>query len=127
MGGKKIVMGLFWVPAFAGMTVLMTVGAWATPPTDVKLSYDVEKHMLHIEAQHPSHKLDKHFLRRVRVMVNDAEAKEFRYTRQDEPSRFVKDIEIEAKPKDKIIVEIICSEGGSKTVEFVVPSPEEKS
>ncbi len=109
-----------WIPVFAGMTVISS--AWATPPTEMDLSYDPAQGTLHVEAKHVSDHLDKHYLRRLLLYRNGVQEQELTYTRQKYPSKFIEDIPLIAKPGEIIAVEVFCSQGGSKRAELTIDS-----
>ena len=121
---------LVWIPAclpagrlFAGMTILFSSFAHATPPTQIDLTYDLDKGNLHVEAKHPTDNLNKHYLRRLVVYKNNDQEQEFSYIRQTSPSKLVQDVPIIAKPGDVLAVEAFCKEGGSKREELIVSDP----
>ncbi len=95
---------------------------WATPPTEMKISYDPAKGMLHVEAKHISDHLDKHYLRQLVIYRNGTKEQEIAYARQKYPSKFIEDIPFIAKPGETIAVEVFCSEGGTKRAELTIDS-----
>ena len=117
----------FWIPAclvagriFVGMTISY---AWAAPPAQIDLAYDLAKGNLHVEAKHPTSNIDKHYLRRLIVYKNNIQEQEFSYIRQTLPSKLVEDVAVIAKPGDVLAVEVFCKEGGSKRAEIDVIAP----
>ena len=100
--------------------------AMATPPTEILLSYDKEKEVLHVEATHVSNKPEKHYLRKFIVSLNGNPQPEIYFHRQVDPAKFVTDIPLKAKEGDVIAVEISCSQGGVKTEELTIPVEEKK-
>ena len=101
----------------------VSVDAWATPPSSVKLTYDLDKQILHVSATHPANKLDKHFLRRIVIYKNDAELNTVYFTRQKAPSGIEEDIPVTAEGGDKIAIEVFCSQGGLGKGEVSIPVP----
>ena len=98
--------------------------AYATPPTDIKATYDNERGVLHLEMTHPSHKLDKFFIRKVIIRKNnEKEPQIFYFTRQDQPEKFTADITFSAKPGDMITIEAYANEGGVKEQSYTIPAP----
>ena len=109
-----------FVAALLAMTVSGAV-AFATPPSQIELSYDALKGNLHIEAEHPSDRLDRHYLRRMVIYKNDVQDQELFYPRQTYAAKFVADTALKADPGDRIAVELFCSQGGVGRQEITVP------
>jgi hypothetical protein len=95
--------------------------AWATPPKNIYLSYDVLAGVLYIEAEHVSDRIDRHYLHRMEISVNGGEPQVLYYHRQVEPQGFKAEIPLAAKPTDVISVALYCIQGGSNKVELIVP------
>ena len=87
---------------------------WATPPTDVKITYDKVNLKVHIEVEHISSNTKTHRIRHMIVFKNDKEVKEFNYAIQSTPQGFSEDLSIELKPGDVIKVKAVCSKNGFK-------------
>ncbi len=98
---------------------------WATPPREIKLSYDKEGQILHVEAQHPSDRLERHYLRRLVVTQNGKEVQVLNYPRQVLAWGFSNDVVLAAQENDVIKVELFCSQGGNGSGEIILP-PEGK-
>ena len=98
----------------------------ATPPTHIQLSYDIEAQKLYIEANHPSDKLDKHYIHKVVVVKNSQEAQEFYFTRQGEPAKFVTNLDYKADAGDHLDVQLFCIQGGKAQSSLDISKPEEK-
>ena len=107
---------------FVVMVIFLPL-AYATPPTQIDLTYDLDKGNLHIEAKHPTDNLNKHYLRRLVVYKNDIQEQEFSYIRQTLPSKLVEDVAITAKIGDVLAVELFCKDGGSKKELLTVLAP----
>ena len=107
---------------FAGMTILASL-AYATPPSQMDLTYDPDKGILHVEAHHPVDNMSTHYLRRLVLYQNGAQVKEMFYFKQNAPVKFTEDIPVPAKEGDVLAVEVSCLKGGSKRAEMTVPAP----
>ena len=105
------------------MIAALTFNAWATPPSSLTLTYDVDKQMLHVSAVHASERLDKHYLRRIVVFKNNEEIDTVNLTRQKAPSGVEEDIPVETVGGEKLSVQIYCSKGGLGRGEVDVPVP----
>lgn len=113
MGIKKIVLMILFI-------MMGLAHVEATPPTNVTLTYDVEKKMLHVSAKHATESLDRHYLRRVVIYKNDQEVDAVNLTRQKMPSGIEEDIALEAQQGDRIAVSIYCKKGGEGKGEMTV-------
>ncbi len=110
---------------FLAMCGFLVLGwpALATPPSALTITYDADKKNVHVSATHPSGRLERHYLRRVVLYINDKEKDSMYFPRQKLAWGMEEDIALEAKPGDKISVEVFCSQGGSAVAETVVPTP----
>jgi hypothetical protein len=104
---------VFFAPALAS----------ATPPLNTVIKYDAATETLHVEASHPSDKLDKHFIRRMHVDIA-GKAEDFTFTRQRLAAGFQEDVKVKANPGDHIEVKLFCSQGGTVVGSLDIP-PEE--
>lgn len=111
-----------WVPAL-GIIFLcgMNERAMAHPPTEINLSYDLEKKNLHVEARHVARNPRKHFIRKIVVYQNDVEAAKRFYAWQTSASMLSADVALEAVTGDVLRVEAVCSEAGRKETTSVIP------
>ena len=103
------------------LTVLIPAAAFATPPGDLNLSFDVDKGQITVQGPHPTQEMTEHFIRRVVVVKNDEPARTFYYPRQTSASEFKYTIELSIVPGDNIHVEVHCNQGGSKAGDLVIP------
>jgi hypothetical protein len=95
---------------------------WATPPREIKLTYDKEKQILQVQAQHPSDRLERHYLRRLVITQNDSEVKVINFPRQTLAWGFSVDVDLPAQGDDVIRAELFCSQGGHGAGELVLPA-----
>jgi len=94
--------------------------AWATPPTSISLSYDLDKQSLHVEAIHPSFDLEKSYVRLMNVYVNGDQQYTQDYFKQNDHNKFTDDVPVTAKEGDLIKVELFCSLGGDMSQDLKV-------
>ncbi len=99
---------VFLFASFCGISL-----ACATPPSDISISYDPIKNILHISAHHPTDRMSRHYLRTVVISKNGTAADTKIFSRQSSPSGIEEDIAFEAIKGDKIGVVVSCSQGGS--------------
>ena len=112
---------LLWLSCF------LTSLSWATPPSEIKLEYDQDKKILHMELKHVSSNPRKHYLRRVFIYKNDDDAIERDYTTQTNAQGLIEDVAIDLKGGDKVRVLAVCSKAGRKEETLVIPEADEKS
>ena len=106
---------------FAVMIMFLSF-AYATSPSQMNLSYDQDKGILHIEAHHPSDNMNTHYLRRLVLYQNGTQIKEIFYFKQNAPVKFIENIPIIAKEGNVLAVEVFCVKGGSKRAEITIPT-----
>ena len=105
----------------------LTSPAWATPPTEIKLLYDSSKQLLHVEAQHPSSRLERHFLHKLVITQNSTEVQTLYFTRQTQPWGMSTDIALPAKGGDQVNVHIWCIQGGEGSADIVIPAAQKET
>lgn len=101
--------------------VLLPAVAWATPPESLDVSYNQEKGLITVSGRHPTQDRLEHFIRRVRVTINQDEPQTTYLTRQESASEFQATVAVKGNPGDMIKVEVFCSQGGSKDFTLQVP------
>ena len=107
--------------------LLLTVfSLQAHPPSSIQLDYDLQKKILHIEIKHISRNPREHRIRRIFIYVNDSEPRELYLSHQTTLASDIEDIELDAKPGDRIRVKAFCSDSGEKEATLVVTEPAEK-
>lgn len=111
------------------MFMLMPIASWATPPSEVTVSYDQDKQVLHVEAKHPSDRLERHFLRVMKISHDATELKTVTFPRQTLAWGLSTDVDLPTKGGEHIKVELFCSQGGHKDATIDIPEPpvDEKS
>jgi|GEM_PF-6348318 len=97
--------------------------AWCGPAFNVQLGYDVNKHILHIDADHPTDRLDRYFIQKVVVIKNSGETQDFYFSRQTRPDKFLVDLNYTASVGDHLDVKLYSSEGGIGQGSFDIPMP----
>ena len=93
----------------------------ARPPTEINLSYDLEKKNLHVEARHVTKNPRKHFIRQI-VFIGTM-------WKQRNVSMFSRQAHRcsarmplwKRSPGDVLRVEAVCNEVGRKEATFVIP------
>jgi hypothetical protein len=102
--------------------LFLCVQAFATPPTDLSLSYDLDAGTITAQGHHPTQDRFKHYIRRMVVTQEGQEPKTFYFTRQDSASEFKQIVSVKLKAGDKAHVQVYCSQGGSSEADLVVPA-----
>ena len=126
---------LFLITVFQpkSMAALSHIGSGGTPASNVQLSYNVDKQVLHVEADHPSNRLTVNFVRRVIVIKTSKldpdkpETQEFNFTHQTTAAKFIADLEYKTKEEDHLTVTVYANLGGSASADITIPIlPKEK-
>ncbi len=112
--------------ASLAMTLLLASPCFATPPTSITLSYDLDKGSLHVEAVHPSFNLEKSYVRLMNVYVNGQQVTTLNYFKQNDNYEFTDDVPVTAQEGDVIKVELFCSLGGDMSKEMTVAKPDKE-
>ncbi|MBI4308850.1 MAG: hypothetical protein HY591_00810 [Candidatus Omnitrophica bacterium] len=106
---------------FFSMFLLYAATSFATPPSDMSLTYDKEKNIVHVSAKHPSGRLERHYVRRLVIYKNDGPVETLNFPRQKLAAGLEEDIELKAGPGDRISIEAFCSQGGSGKAQIEIP------
>lgn len=99
---------------------------WAAPATNVELTYNLETQTLHIDANHPTDRMDRYYIQRVVVSANSASEQTFSFPRQTSPAKFSADLSYSANGGDHIDVKIYSSEGGLAIASLDITRPPEQ-
>ncbi|MBP9853599.1 MAG: hypothetical protein KBD53_01885 [Candidatus Omnitrophica bacterium] len=98
----------------------------AHPPSDIVMSYDLEKKILSVKMRHTTIDARKDYIRKIEVSVNKGEPIITRYTIQSNTMEFSDNISLPAKEGDTINLKAFSKEGGSTEASLQVPKKEEK-
>ena len=101
--------------------------AWATSPSNIELTYNLQKKNLHIEITHAAHDPHKHHIRKVEVSLNDEKPINLYFASQTTPAFLIIDLALQAKAGDKIRVLAICNEAGRREQTLIVPEKDKES
>ncbi len=85
---------------------------WATPVTNLQLTYSDSTGTIHLEADHITDNLNKHYIRTVIITRNSKDKQYLYFNRQTRSDKFVTDLIYTVIPGDQIDVEIYCNQGG---------------
>jgi hypothetical protein len=95
--------------------------AFATPPSDLKLSYDMDKHQLHIEMTHVTTNQRDHHVRKIEIQKDDEPSIPVRFVKQTTSRQLIYDHSIELKSKDTVRVKALCNEAGFAKESLTIP------
>ena len=109
---------------FSIFFILCSGELWATPPTDIQMTYDFEKETLSVEAAHVSNSQQNHYIHTMTIYKNDEAPNVIYFTRQMKPSVFSAEVPLKAKPGDVIRVAFQCIKGGFAEATLVIADPE---
>ena len=100
--------------------------AWGHPPTDVHVTYDTQKQILHVEMTHVTSDMTRHYIRKIIVTLNQTEIVHQTLAKQTTPRNLSMDFPLKAGPHDVITVKVFCKQGGSAEGTMTVPVPEKE-
>lgn len=98
---------------------------FAHPPTDMKLSYNIEKGVLHIEMTHVTKDIREDGIRQLLIYKNAEEPIAITIVKQTTPHSLVEDFSLKAVVGDTIRVRAISKRGGYSDQTIII-SEEEK-
>jgi hypothetical protein len=98
--------------------VLYPVCALAHPPRDLALSYNKSTQTLKVSITHESKSPDKHYIKKVEIIKNEAVFSASDYTKQPSPDSFSYSYKVPVAASDTIEVKATCSVFGSKQVKL---------
>lgn len=98
----------------------------AHPPSDLELSYDLEKQTLYVKMRHTTHDPREDYIRKIEISVNGQEPILKHYTIQLNTLEFSEYVSLAAKEGDSIRIKAFSKEGGSSEATMLVPKKEEK-
>ncbi len=110
-----LVLSMFFV--FSG-----TVFAHA--PYAIKLSYDINTHVLKADIKHPTQNMIKHHIRLVEVYKNGQKIESEYVPRQVSPLGYNYEKKIDAKPGDVLKVKAFSTYGGWKEESITITKPD---
>jgi hypothetical protein len=93
--------------------------AEGSPATQLKITY--LNHAIEIEANHPSQRLDRHYIKKVVVTRNLKEKQYFYFPRQSSSNKFIANLAYKAAPGDYLELEFFCSQGGVALGKLNIP------
>lgn len=100
---------------------LISPKAFAHPPKDIAMEFDMETKMVKVEVIHPVTSNEKHFVKSMNIFLNDELIVEQHFKSQSSTdTQEASYILIDAKLGDKIRIEPRCSIYGSLKKEFVI-------
>ncbi len=107
--------------------IFIHTNSWASPATNVQVDYNPDTQILHIEADHPTDRMDRYYVRLVTIIANNQkESQNFTFPRQYSPSKFIGNIPYAANPGDHLDIQIFSSEGGLAIASLDVPNPSQE-
>lgn len=114
---------------FAALVVLAALAIIVSPavahaPSDIQLSYNAAAKELTVVITHPVPDPQSHYIKNVKVKVNDVVSIDMDYKSQPAQDRIIYTYSVPLNPGDTIRVTATCSQGPSltKTVDITSPS-----
>ncbi|MDP8266251.1 MAG: hypothetical protein P9M07_04820 [Candidatus Aceula meridiana] len=102
--------------------MLISSSAFAHPPIEMTLSYDMKLKTLTVSMIHVvSTNRNQHYIKEIWVTEEEGDPVVFNYRRQQKPREVIEAIPFDAKEGDTIFVKVYCSKGGIKKASIVIP------
>jgi desulfoferrodoxin (superoxide reductase-like protein) len=100
---------------------VMCFSLWAHGPKSIKLHFKSDVGKLQVEVRHPVKNPTRHFIKRIRVLVNDRIVADVRYTKQTSPEAHSVDFSLKGVGSgDLIVVKATCNKFGGKKARIKV-------
>lgn len=96
------------------------LNAYATPPQDVKISYDYHSHTLKVTITHKTLSQNYHYIKYVEIKKNGAVVSNNKYDNQPDPETFTYTYDLPSVEGDTLEVTASCNIWGSKTTTLVI-------
>ncbi|UCC12593.1 MAG: hypothetical protein JSW02_03425 [candidate division WOR-3 bacterium] len=110
----------YWMMSII-VSLVFTGFGFAHPPTGVEMEFNYETKVLTVFVTHPVNKIDKHFVDKVVVELNDKEIVTQTFRKQkDGEAQEAMYIIVDAKVGDTIAVTGYCNVSGKKKVSLTV-------
>jgi len=100
---------------------LFATPALATPPSTIEADYVKDDGKLYVFMSHVSRDHHNHYIRKTDVFINGKKLASESNRQQIDPNSYGFALSLSPKENDEVTVKAYCSEGGTKTVSFVVP------
>ncbi|MGE0268176.1 MAG: hypothetical protein AB7S78_06960 [Candidatus Omnitrophota bacterium] len=111
---------------FIAWVILVPNAGYSHPPSDLELSYDLEKQIFLVKMRHTTHDPREDYIRKLEISVNGQEPVVKHYTIQLNTLMFSDNVSVPAKEGDFIKVKAFSKEGGSSESTLQVPKKEDK-
>lgn len=125
VGVRELLVG--WILAgLLSFLLIFPLSAFATPPSDVQLSYADKDQVLQVTIAHYSFAPSYHYIKRVEIQKNSEKPVVYEYTNQPDKSPFTYTYKLLLKEGDRVEVKAICSLYGSKSSSLTISKPATK-
>jgi hypothetical protein len=98
------------------LALILAIPAFAHPPKTVTAEFDLEEHVLKVEAKHDTKDANKHFIKRIEVELNGEKIIEQKFGSQEDRASQRSLYRIaEAEVGDTIKATAVCNVAGKKS------------
>ena len=112
------------IAVLAALVLGFSLTVFAHPPTDIIITFDLQKSAVYAEIVHASKDIVKHYIAQIIVLVNGKEMiKQKAATQTSKDGQSVMFTIPGLKPGDKVAIDADCSIFGDLTKEAVVTEP----
>jgi hypothetical protein len=123
-GSGKSVLGVLGLVAVFSLIALYPMTAYAHPPKEVKIVYNITTQKLEVTVTHDTSFTGFHYINKIEIKKNGASAGVYNYQSQPTKSEFTYTYDVPATQGDLIEVMAECKISGSKTVKITVGAQE---
>lgn len=111
------------ITLFLGISINLS----AHSPSDIEMNFDNETEMINVKVMHQVQSVDKHFVEKIEVYLNDTLSIVQHFRRQEE-NEYQKAgyMMFEAEIEDRITVKAYCSIHGMRSQELIIEAPAEE-
>ena len=117
---KKHLWSLTLIFVWMAAALLLPQQAFADPPQDLSLRYDMKAQTLSVSITHKSTFTGFHYIKQVQIKKNQEPLETADYDSQAGKATFVYTYKVPAKPNDLLEVTAVCNLQGKKTATLKV-------
>ncbi len=96
--------------------------ASAIPPSKIEAIYDFKVKVLFLKIDHVTNNVRDHHIRKIVIIINGKETKEFFSPTQTNGAVHLKEIPISLQLGDQLAIKVSCNKSGPKEISYTVPS-----
>ena len=123
-GGAKAVIGMLGLVAVFSLIAFCPMDAYAHPPKEVKLVYNISLQKLEVTVTHETSFPGYHYVKQIEIKKKGDSVSAHNYQSQPAKAEFTYKYDVSAAEGDVLEVTAQCNLSGSKTVKITVGAQE---